>query len=244
MQALRLIDSWPVDNVAATVVRPDGSVESAGDQQRPFRIASVAKTITTWACLVAVEEGIVTLDQPVGQPGCTLAAPAVPRRWLRVRRHRAHRPPRTHTHLLQHRHRDGRVHSRQCRRHDVRRLPRRGRAGATGDVGDGVARLAGASNVEHRIRPDALRPRGSTAAAHLRSDRSARRQRRSSPCSAASSPVSEGSRRAPGVSVSRCVAPNSRTGPAQRTRRRRLDISVAPVPSYGWILPWGWPASH
>ena len=72
MQALRLTDSWPVDNVAAAVVLPDGSIESTGDQQRSFRIASVAKTITTWACLVAVEEGIVALDQPVGQPGCTL----------------------------------------------------------------------------------------------------------------------------------------------------------------------------
>ena len=28
--------------------------------------------LTAWACLVAVEEGIVSLDQPVGQPGCTL----------------------------------------------------------------------------------------------------------------------------------------------------------------------------
>src|SRR4051794_39169881 len=28
--------------------------------------------MTAWATLVAVEEGIVALDQPVGQPGCTL----------------------------------------------------------------------------------------------------------------------------------------------------------------------------
>ena len=72
MQALRLTDSWPVDNVAVSVLRADGSTETSGDQDHLFRIASVAKTITTWACLVAVEEGIVALDQPVGQPGCTL----------------------------------------------------------------------------------------------------------------------------------------------------------------------------
>ena len=72
MQALRLTDSWPVDNVAAAVVLPDGSIQSRGDQHRSFRIASVAKTITAWACLVAIEEGIVSLDQPVGQSGCTL----------------------------------------------------------------------------------------------------------------------------------------------------------------------------
>lgn len=72
MQALRLTDSWPVDNVAVAVVHLDGSIDTSGDQGRQFRIASVAKTITTWACLIAVEEGIVALDQPVGQPGCTL----------------------------------------------------------------------------------------------------------------------------------------------------------------------------
>ncbi len=72
MQALRLTDSWPVDNVAVAVVRANGSTDTSGDQDRHFRIASVAKTITAWACLIAVEEGIVSLDQPVGQPGCTL----------------------------------------------------------------------------------------------------------------------------------------------------------------------------
>jgi CubicO group peptidase (beta-lactamase class C family) len=72
VQAFQLIDSWPVDNVAAAVIGPSGTVDTMGEQDRVFRIASVAKTITTWACLVAVEEGIVALDQPVGQPGCTL----------------------------------------------------------------------------------------------------------------------------------------------------------------------------
>lgn len=64
--------TWPVDNVATAVVASNGSVASSGDQQLRFRIASVAKPITTWACLIATEEGIVGLDQPVGQPGCTL----------------------------------------------------------------------------------------------------------------------------------------------------------------------------
>jgi CubicO group peptidase (beta-lactamase class C family) len=72
VQALRLIDEWPVDHVAAAVVTPDGSVHTRGEQQQQFRIASIAKPITTWACLVAVEEGIVALDLAVGQPGCTL----------------------------------------------------------------------------------------------------------------------------------------------------------------------------
>ena len=72
MQALRQLDDWPVGNAAAAVVRPDGSIDTKGDQAHPFRIASLAKPITAWACLIAVEEGIVSLDQAVGQPGCTL----------------------------------------------------------------------------------------------------------------------------------------------------------------------------
>jgi CubicO group peptidase (beta-lactamase class C family) len=72
VRALGLVDTWPVTTGVAVVIRPDGSVDTHGDQQHLFRIASVAKTITAWACLVAVEEGIVTLDLPVGQPGCTL----------------------------------------------------------------------------------------------------------------------------------------------------------------------------
>ena len=72
MQALQFIDTWPVDNVAAAVIDASGTVVISGDPNRRFRIASMAKPITTWACLVAVEEGIVGLDQPVGQRGCTL----------------------------------------------------------------------------------------------------------------------------------------------------------------------------
>jgi CubicO group peptidase (beta-lactamase class C family) len=72
VQVLELIDTWPVDTVAAAAVGPNGTVNTRGELDHQFRVASVAKPITTWACLVAVEEGIVALDQPVGQPGCTL----------------------------------------------------------------------------------------------------------------------------------------------------------------------------
>jgi len=72
VQALGQIDDWPVHNAAAAVIDRHGAVHSRGDQDHRFRLASIAKTVTTWACLVAVEEGIIALDQPVGQPGCTL----------------------------------------------------------------------------------------------------------------------------------------------------------------------------
>ena len=43
-----------------------------GDIERVQRLASLSKPMAAWAILVAVEEGVVSLDQPVGQPGCTL----------------------------------------------------------------------------------------------------------------------------------------------------------------------------
>ena len=72
MRALALTTAWPVANVAAAVVLPDGSVATIGDTARPYRIASVAKMLVGWTMLVAVEEGTVRLDQPAGQEGCTL----------------------------------------------------------------------------------------------------------------------------------------------------------------------------
>lgn len=72
MEALRLTAEWPVDHVSAGVVDADGSVSTIGEIGRPYRLASITKVITGWATLIAVEEGIVALDQPVGQPGCTL----------------------------------------------------------------------------------------------------------------------------------------------------------------------------
>lgn len=55
------------------MVRPSGVVATRGDTAHAFRIASVAKLLTAYATLVAVEEGTVDLDQPAGPPGATLA---------------------------------------------------------------------------------------------------------------------------------------------------------------------------
>lgn len=72
MAALDLTSSWPVPHVAASVLRSGSVVATAGDQQHRFRLASISKPITAWAALIAVEEGIVDLETPIGQPGCTL----------------------------------------------------------------------------------------------------------------------------------------------------------------------------
>jgi CubicO group peptidase (beta-lactamase class C family) len=73
MRALELVSTWPVGNVAAAVVAADGAVLGRiGDTAHRYRLASLTKPTTAWATLVAAEEGIVALDQTVGQPGCTL----------------------------------------------------------------------------------------------------------------------------------------------------------------------------
>ena len=70
--ALSLTASWPVPRGAAAATLPDGSVHTVGDVERRFALASISKMFVGWAVLVAHEEGTLDLDQPAGQPGCTV----------------------------------------------------------------------------------------------------------------------------------------------------------------------------
>jgi CubicO group peptidase (beta-lactamase class C family) len=72
MSALGALASWPVDRAAGAVVGPGGSLDTAGDLAWTTRIASVVKPLVAYACLVALEEGTLALDQPAGPPGSTL----------------------------------------------------------------------------------------------------------------------------------------------------------------------------
>jgi CubicO group peptidase (beta-lactamase class C family) len=72
VQALRQIDDWPVAFAAAGVVGPDGTVARRGDTTRAAGLASVSKPVATLALLVAAENGVVDLDEPVGPPGSTV----------------------------------------------------------------------------------------------------------------------------------------------------------------------------
>ncbi|HEY2044708.1 MAG TPA: serine hydrolase domain-containing protein [Jatrophihabitans sp.] len=73
------IARWPVPNAAAAVLSDAGLLATAGDPLRPFPLASVTKPLTSLATLVAVEEGALELDDPIGDqalaaelPGATL----------------------------------------------------------------------------------------------------------------------------------------------------------------------------
>jgi CubicO group peptidase (beta-lactamase class C family) len=85
MHALVQVTEWPVDQVAAAVLRfhpssapggtAPGTVELAGATGaigHPFPWASVTKPATALAALIAVEEGTLSLDEPAGPPGSTV----------------------------------------------------------------------------------------------------------------------------------------------------------------------------
>lgn len=70
---LLLVDDWDVPNVAAAVVRADGTVAATrGDLDQVFRLASISKLLTAYAVMIGVEEEAVSLDDPAGPEGATL----------------------------------------------------------------------------------------------------------------------------------------------------------------------------
>ena len=61
-----LLAQWPVDTVAAAVTTTTETVAAGGPLDWQTRIASVSKLLVALACLVALEEGTLTLDEPAG----------------------------------------------------------------------------------------------------------------------------------------------------------------------------------
>ena len=72
MTPLAAVDSWPVPHASAAVVTAAGDVSAHGPTRHRFRLASVTKPLVAYAVLVAVEEGAVDLQDPVGPEGSTL----------------------------------------------------------------------------------------------------------------------------------------------------------------------------
>ena len=64
---------WEVPHAAAAVIgAAQQPVETFGDVQREFRLASVTKLLTAYAVMIGVEEGALGLDEPAGPPGATV----------------------------------------------------------------------------------------------------------------------------------------------------------------------------
>lgn len=72
MRALDLIDTWPVDHVAAAVTTAEGIIATRGAVDHIFPLASVTKLVTAHAVLLATEDGTLALDDPAGPPGSTI----------------------------------------------------------------------------------------------------------------------------------------------------------------------------
>lgn len=72
MSALDALADWPAPTAAAAVVGPDGVLAQHGDAAHVFALASVTKPLVARAAQIAVEEGVVALDTPVGPPGSTV----------------------------------------------------------------------------------------------------------------------------------------------------------------------------
>ena len=69
---LARIDGWGATSAAAALVGPDGVVAVHGDDRHAFRWASLTKLVTAMAVLVAVDDGVIDLDEPAGPPGATV----------------------------------------------------------------------------------------------------------------------------------------------------------------------------
>src|SRR5437763_9754208 len=72
VDALRTIDAWGARTAAAGLTRADGEIATHGPRETTLRWASITKLLSGLAVLVAVEEGIVDLDDATGPEGSTL----------------------------------------------------------------------------------------------------------------------------------------------------------------------------
>ena len=63
--ALGQTGAWEVGFVSASVLVDGKESATIGDRERIVRIASVSKPLVAYACLIAVEEGTLDLDEPL-----------------------------------------------------------------------------------------------------------------------------------------------------------------------------------
>ena len=66
------LGNWPADNVSAGLIGPDGVIDTYGDLDRAYELASVTKLLSAYGVLLAVEEGAFELDGACGPEGSTV----------------------------------------------------------------------------------------------------------------------------------------------------------------------------
>lgn len=69
LRAFSLLGDWPVPQVSAAAIGPDGAIQRYGDTGAVFELASVTKLFTAVGVHLAVEEGSVSLSDDAGVLG-------------------------------------------------------------------------------------------------------------------------------------------------------------------------------
>lgn len=72
MSVLSQVEDWPVDTVAVGVTDAGTVLDRHGPTDRPFPLASVTKLLTAMGTLIAVQDGLVHLDEPAGPDGASV----------------------------------------------------------------------------------------------------------------------------------------------------------------------------
>ncbi len=67
-----MIDGWGTSMAAAGVLDAAGATHTRGPIDGVRRLASVTKLLTGYASLIAIEEGVIALNDPVSRPGATV----------------------------------------------------------------------------------------------------------------------------------------------------------------------------
>lgn len=70
-KVLQETDNWPADNVSVAVIDGD-RITTDGDLEQVYDLMSVTKPLSAYAFLIAMEEGIFDLDDPLGPEGSTV----------------------------------------------------------------------------------------------------------------------------------------------------------------------------
>lgn len=66
---LAQVDDWQPDTVAVGVTDPTDTIATHGPVGQVLPVASLTKPLAAYACLVAVQDRVVHLDEPAGPPG-------------------------------------------------------------------------------------------------------------------------------------------------------------------------------
>jgi CubicO group peptidase (beta-lactamase class C family) len=73
MRSVQMVQSWPVGHASTAVIAATGEIVGVhGDTGRRYPLASVTKLLTAVATLVALEEGVLGLDDPAGPEGSSV----------------------------------------------------------------------------------------------------------------------------------------------------------------------------